>query len=126
MRKDARAHPAVIAWANSTERRQMHTSVLVIGELRHGIELKRRYDSQQAERIEAWLGEVIWRFHGRILPIDETVAQAWGRMGIPDPVPDVDGLIAATAAVHGLTLVTRERYAAARFGVRVINPFVNQ
>jgi hypothetical protein len=125
LRKRERAHPAVLRWVRSTTADQHHTSVLVIGELRRGVELKRRHDRPQAAALDEWLDTVVARYDGRILPVDETVAQAWGRMGIPDPVPDIDGLIAATAAVHGLILVTRERKAAQRFGVSVLNPFVS-
>jgi toxin FitB len=126
LRKRMRAHPSVLRWVMSTPPHEHHTSVLVIGELRRGVELKRRYDKPQATALEKWLNTVIAKYEDRILPVDQQIAEAWGRMGIPDPVPDIDGILAATALVHGLTLVTRERKAAARFGVPVLNPFVGQ
>jgi toxin FitB len=126
LRKRDRAHPAVLRWIALTPAKALFTSVLVIGEIRHGVELKRYRDPVQAGRLEHWLHDVIRKFHGRILTVDQRTADAWGHFGIPDPVPDIDGLLGATASVHGLTLVTRDRGAVARYGVSVINPFTFQ
>lgn len=122
-RKRERGHPSVVRWAASVEPSDIHTSVLVIGDIRRGIELKRRSDSGQAAALEAWLDQVRAGLRGRILPVDERIAETWGRLGIPDPVPAIDGLIAATAMVHGLTVVTRNVGDLARTGVPVLDPF---
>jgi len=70
-----------------------------------------------------WLDQVRVGLGRRILPVDERIAEVWGRLGIPDPVPAIDGLIAATAMVHGLTVMTRNVSDLARTGVSVLNPF---
>lgn len=124
LRKNARANPAVLRWVGSTRAGEHHTSVLVIGELRNGVELKRRRDPLQAGVLEGWLNDVILRYEGRILPVDARIAQQWGKLGVPDPLPAVDGLLAATALVHDLTFVTRNRVDVARTGVRILDPFL--
>jgi predicted nucleic acid-binding protein len=101
----------------------MGTSVLVLAELRRGIEFRRRYDPEQAKSLDRWFREMRMRLSDRVLPIDEPIAEAWALLGIPDPVPLVDGLLAATAKVHGLTLVTRNVGEIARTGVRLLDPF---
>ncbi|HEY2728506.1 MAG TPA: PIN domain-containing protein [Polyangia bacterium] len=63
------------------------------------------------------------RYKGRILPVDEPVARLWGRLNVPDPLPAVDGLLAATALINDLTLVTRNTRDVARTGARLLNPF---
>ena len=123
LRKRERGHPAVVRWAASVEPTDIHTSVLVIGEIRRGIGLKRRSDAAQAAALEVWLDQVRVGLGRRILPVDERIAEVWGRLGIPDPVPAIDGLIAATAMVHGLTVMTRNVSDLARTGVSVLNPF---
>jgi predicted nucleic acid-binding protein len=123
LRKRERGHPGVVAWAASVAPADLYTSVLVIGEIRHGIELKRRSDPAQATVLDAWLDRVRAGLGARILAIDERVAEAWGKLGIPDPVSPVDGLIAATALVHGLTVVTRNAGDMARAGAAVLDPF---
>ena len=121
-----RTHPNVQRWLDSTRPEQHHTSVLVIGELRHGIELKRRYDALQAGHMDRWLEAMIARLDGRILPVTLSIAEAWGHLGIPDPVPDIDGLLAATALVHGLVLVTRDDALLSLPSIRALNPFMYQ
>jgi predicted nucleic acid-binding protein len=123
LRKRERAHGGVARWAQSVEAIKLHTSVLVIGELRHGIELKRRTDPSQAQALERWLVIVESNLGQRIIPVDSRIADVWGRLGIPDPLPVVDGLLAATAKVHGLTLVTRNVIDMRKTGIQVINPF---
>ncbi len=122
-RKERRADPNVLRWIDATLPSEHFTSVLVIGEIRHGIELMRRKDRQQAESMEAWLQGMIAKYGGRILPVDQRIADLWGRLGIPDPVPDIDGLLAATALAHGLTLVSRDKALLSLTALRTINPF---
>ncbi len=84
--------------------------------------LKRR-DPVQAEIYEAWLGAVLHNYADRILPVDAEAAEEWGRMSVPDPLPIVDALLAATAKVRGMTFVTRNTADVARTGARLLNPF---
>lgn len=126
LRKRERGHPAVVRWAASVQPTDLYTSVLVIGEIRRGIELKRRSDPIQAAALDAWLDKVRIGLGTRILPVDDRVAEAWGRLGIPDPIPSIDGLIAATAEVHGLVLVSRNTRDLERTGIPVFNPFTTE
>lgn len=99
------------------------TSVLVLAEIRRGIELKRRSDPLQAKSLDQWFSQMRTRLANRVLPIDETVAETWAVLGIPNPLPLIDGLLAAAAKVHGLTLVTRNAAAIAATGVSLLDPF---
>jgi len=76
-----------------------------------------------ARVLEHWLTNLLDMFESRILAIDETVSDVWGRINVPDPIPAIDGLVAATALVHGMTLVTRNVRDVEKTGVRLINPF---
>jgi toxin FitB len=125
LRKRERGHPGVVRWAAAVDPQELHTSVLVIGEIRRGIELKRRTDAAQAGALTVWLDKLRAGLGTRILPVDERIAEAWGRLGIPDPLPAIDGLIAATAIVHGLTVVTRNVADLARTGVTIFDPFAS-
>ena len=116
-------HPSVIRWFSSIPESELFLSVLVIGEIRRGIERLARRDSAQAEVFERWLNQLITVYEDRIVPITADVADAWGRLNVPDPVPVVDGLLAATALVRGWTLVTRNTADVASTGVRLFDPF---
>ena len=122
IRKGPRGDPGVRRWA-AGRHDEAWLSVLTVGEIRRGIEQKRRKDELAARPLEVWLQGLLGSFASRILPIDARVAELWGRLNVPDPVPTVDGLIAATALIHGLTLVTRNVKDVAGTGVRVLNPF---
>jgi toxin FitB len=123
VRKRDRCDPRVAAWYASIEDEAVYLSVLVLGEIRRGVERIRPNDPAQARALEGWLSQVIKSFGDRILPIDQAVAEAWGRMGAERPLSTIDSLLAATAKVHGMTLVTRNIPHVARLGVDVINPF---
>lgn len=123
IRKRERANPNVARWVARTPVKDIGTSVVVLAELRRGIERKRRSDPDQAEALDRWFALMRTRLGDRVLVIDEPIADAWAHFGIPDPIPFVDGLLAATAKVHGLVLVTRNTVDVARTGVSVINPF---
>jgi predicted nucleic acid-binding protein len=103
---------------------ELYLSVIVLGEIRMGIEQLRRRDRSQADMLERWCIALGSRYSGRILPVTSDIAEEWARLSVPDPVPIVDGLIAATAKVHGMTLVTRATGQFERRGVRVLNPFL--
>lgn len=101
----------------------MYLSVLVVGEIRRGIERLKQRDPEQAGVYEAWLDTVLHDYAGRILPVDAEAADEWGRMSVPDPIPIVDGLMAATAKVRGMTFVTRNTADVERTDVSLLDPF---
>jgi predicted nucleic acid-binding protein len=123
VRKGARCNPGVARWWADVAEGDLWFSTLILGETRKGIELARRRDPDKASVLEAWLGEVVSGFGDRLLPVDATVADEWGRMSAIRPVPVIDALLAATAKAHGLTLVTRNEADVAGLGVEVLNPF---
>ncbi|MEQ9498089.1 MAG: type II toxin-antitoxin system VapC family toxin [Deltaproteobacteria bacterium] len=123
LRKGERANPGVRSWFESVEDDALYLSVLVIGELRRGVERIRRRDPAAGGNLDSWLTAVTTQHEARILPVTRKVAEAWGLFGVPDPVPVVDALLAATALVHGLTVVTRNEADMARTGVDCMNPF---
>jgi predicted nucleic acid-binding protein len=122
IRKGTRADDGIQSWFASTDDEDLYTSVLVLGEIRRGIESIRRCDRASALALEQWLVRLATGFGERILPIDVRVADRWGALNVPDPVPTVDGLLAATALVHDLVLVTRNVRDVAATGVRVLDP----
>ena len=95
----------------------------MLGEIRKGVELARPRDAGRALALERWLGDVEAAFDGRVLGIDNAVSDQWGRMSAIRPLPVIDGLLAATALTHGLTLVTRNDRDVAGLGAMVLNPF---
>jgi toxin FitB len=123
IRKRDRAHPNVVDWVARTPAEEIGTSVLVLAEIRRGIELKRRSDPDQAKSLDRWFAQMRSRLADRVLPVDEPVADAWALLGIPNPLPLIDGLLAATAKVHDLTFVTRNIADIAAAGVSLLDPF---
>lgn len=116
--------PHVLAWYQRNVSAQAYVSVLVLGEIRQGIERIRLRDAAQTEALERWLEQLVVEYRDRILPVTVDVAQEWGRLAASaQPPPAVDGLLAATARVHRLVLVTRNVVDVARTGVPVVNPF---
>jgi predicted nucleic acid-binding protein len=113
----------VKAWLAGAPAGSLYLSVLVVGEIRRGIARLRQRDPSQGAVYEAWLGQLRADYAERILPITADIAEEWGRMNVPDPVPVIDGLMAATAKVRGLTLVTRNTADLIRTGVPLLNPF---
>jgi predicted nucleic acid-binding protein len=112
-----------LQWLRYTPSRQLHLSVLTVGELTRGIELLQHRDPSQAAAPQRWVGEIVAMFDGRILPFTTEAAAAWGRLDARHQLPVIDGLIAATALVHHLTVVTRNVKDFERAGVPVLNPF---
>jgi toxin FitB len=123
VQKGARADPGVRAWYDAADPRDLYLSVLVLGEVRQGIDRLRRRDPVQAERLEQRLALIKDGFADRILSISIEVAERWGRNNVPDALPVIDGLLAATAQEFGLTLVTRNVRDVERSGVLLLNPF---
>ncbi|MGK5532579.1 type II toxin-antitoxin system VapC family toxin [Streptomyces sp. URMC 129] len=115
--------PHVAAWIHGVPDRSVYLSALIIGEIRKGIENIRHRDGARARRLDAWLDDLGQRYADRVLPVTADIADAWGRLSAPHPVPAIDGLLAATALVHDLTLVTRNVKDVRGTGVRVRNPF---
>ena len=99
-------------------------SVLSLGEVRRGIELlRRRRDDHQADVIEMWLAQLKTDFAEHLITVSAAVAERWGRLNAVRPLPIIDGLLAATAIEHGLTLVTRDTAAVEGTGVAVLDPW---
>jgi predicted nucleic acid-binding protein len=123
LRKRGRADPGVRAWFEAHTEQELWLSVLVVAELRRGVLLIGRRDAPAAELLDTWLTQLVTGYADRILPVDLAVAERWSQLGVPDPLPVVDGLLAATALEHGLTVVTRNTGDIARSGVACVNPF---
>jgi predicted nucleic acid-binding protein len=113
----------VIAWLASADPGDLYLSVLVLGEARYGIELRRRRDPKHAAALERWYNKLVAEHAGRILGVDMRIAELWGHVRAPRPLPAIDSLLAATALTHDLTLVTRNVRQLEGTGVRVLNPF---
>jgi len=123
LRKGPRCHPAVAAWIASVDDADLSLSVLVVGEIRRGVEAVRQREPRRAALLEHWLARLV-RDHGdRILPVDRAVAEEWGRLTAIRSASVIDTLLAATARVHGLTLATRNVRDVEWTGVPWVNPF---
>lgn len=116
----------VRAWIEDVQDADLYLSVLTLGEIRKGIELLRGRDPAQAEVFANWLAELHARFADRILAIDARVAEEWGRLNAAASRNTVDSLIAATARVHGLAVVTRNTSDFDGCGVPLLNPWQPQ
>ena len=123
VRKGRRCDVNVVRWYETIEDASLYLSVLVIGEIRKNIEKLRGKNAIQADMIEDWLEVVAKTFGERILPIDGAIANEWGRLTAIRPLPVIDGLLAATAKIHRMTLVTRNTADIVDLGVHIINPF---
>lgn len=107
LRRGSNCDPMVRTWARSVGRQPCFISVLSLGEIRKGIEILRRKSADQVPAFEEWIKRLVTRYEDRILPINELVADQWGRMNAVRNLPVIDGLLAATAAHFRLTLATR-------------------
>jgi len=123
LRKGGRAHPSVAAWAQSVDPLDLGTSVLVLAEIRRGVELKRLKDRNQAEKLDVWFARMRDGLADRVLPVDEATAHCWAQLNVPNPLPFIDGLMAATALTRGLVLVTRNLRDVISTGVQTLDPF---
>ena len=126
LRRGRRAAPRVMEWFAEVSPDQVFTSVIVLGEIRRGIELVARRDRAQAAALEDWYASMRRQLGDRVLPIDEPVMATWARISVPDMLPAYDGLIAATALVHDLTVVTRNRADYRRVRVPVVDPWTDR
>ena len=124
LRRPDKADPLLIEWAAGVPVSRFYLSVISVLEIEHGVLLKLRKDKKQGILLRAWVdNEVLPRFEGRILSIDVDIALQCAKLHVPDPQPERDALIAATALVHKLTVVTRNENDFVPTGVQVINPW---
>lgn len=123
VRKGPSCHPAVAAWWAGVNDPDLFLSVLTLGETRKGVEGVRPRDPAKAAALEAWLAEVVETFGPRVLGVDLPAAETWGLMSAARSAPVTDALLAVTASVHGLVLVTRNVADVEGLGARVLDPF---
>ena len=123
LKRGRSATPRVVAWFAALPPQNVFTSVIVLGEIRRGIELVANRDKPQAEALERWYASVRERLGTRVLVVDEIVMALWARISVPDMLPAYDGLIAATALAHDLTIATRNTEDFRRAGAKVISPW---
>lgn len=125
LRRPERADVRVRAWAAATPLELYAISVVTLQELERGTLLMERRNAQQGAVLRRWLEEeVVKRLVPRVLPIDTAIARLCARLHVPDPRPERDALIAATALVHGLTVVTRNTADFEPMGVQLLNPWL--
>jgi toxin FitB len=125
LRRPARADPNVVKWASSVPSVLNSISVVTALELERGTLLMERRDAKQGAILRRWLEqEVLNQYAERLWQIDVAIARACARLHVPDPRPERDALIAATAAVYGLTVVTRNTTDFEPMGVSLLNPWL--
>ena len=123
LKRGRNAAPPVVAWFADMRPERVFTSVIVLGEIRRGIQLVARRDKPQAAILEGWYASMRQRLGSRILSVDESIMTVWAKISVPDMLPAYDGLIAATALAHGLTIATRNASDYQRTGVEVVDPW---
>ena len=122
--RHGKADKNVAAWAESIDAADLFVSAITILELELGVLLIERKDATQGAMLRSWLEQqVLPEFSGRTLPVDTAVAQRCARLHVPEKRGERDALIAATALVHGMTMVTRNVEDFKSTGVRIINPW---
>lgn len=121
---DGRANPRVTAWLSSVDATSFHLSAVTLMELEVGILRVERRDPTQGARLRSWMdNHILPEFSDRILPVDSAVALRCAQLHVPDPSPERDAYIAATALIHGMTVVTRNVADFEPTGARVLNPW---
>lgn len=118
-----RPNESVTAFLAKQNSDRLFLSVLTLGELRKGVESRARRDPDGALRLTRWLDELELEFVARVLPIDREIADVWGKLSADRPRPVIDTLLAATALVHRLVLVTRNLHDFNGLGVDLLDPF---
>jgi toxin FitB len=122
--RSGKADPHVARWADSVDAENLHISAITVLELEIGILQMERRDPRQGAMLRTWLDTLVLpEFDGRIFPVDTAVAQRCARLHVPDPRAERDALIAATALVHGMTVVTRNLADFEPIGVPLLNPW---
>jgi len=122
LRRPTRSRAGLLAWFREQPPDALYLSVITLGEIRQGIEQIRPRDGRQARNLDRWLDDLPRLYGDRLLPIDTLVADEWGRLRAGRTLPVVDTLIAATARVHDLTLVTRNEKDFTDLGLTILNP----
>lgn len=126
LRKPARANARVAQWASHISLDQLYLSALTVMEIELGVLRMERKDKRQGAELRTWLeGQVLADFSGRILPLEVAVVRRCAELHVPDPMPERDAMIAATAMVHGMTLVTRNVIDFQRAKVKLFNPWLD-
>jgi toxin FitB len=123
LRRRERMNAGVRQWFAGVPSKSLFLSVLTLGEIRSGIEKKRLQDEAQAVNLEMWLQQSLLLFGNHILPITQSISNRWGHIAPGKAVPDIDGLIAATALEHDLVVVTRNLKDFKPTGAKTLNPF---
>ena len=119
-----RADPKLAAWSEQVSARDLFVSVITLQEIEQGLLMLQRRDAAQAGPLRHWFdAQVLPLFAGRTLPVTTEIALCCARLNVPDPNPYRDGLIAATALVHGLTVVTRNEGDFSATGAALFNPW---
>lgn len=114
----------VVAWLSTEDASSFYLSAITLMELELGILLKARRDAAQGALLRAWMdSHVLPEFSQRVLSVDSAVALRCARLHVPDPRPERDSLIAATALVHGMTVVTRNVMDFSAMGLALVNPW---
>ena len=124
LRRPERTDPKVLAWASGTPLTSFFLSAITVLELELGVLLMERKDAVQGAVLRNWLDkQVLPQFEGRIFAVDTLIAQRCARLHVPNPCAERDALIAATALVHGMTVVTRNTADFEATGVALVNPW---
>lgn len=118
-----RPHPRVLVWMEAHQNEAMYISALTLGEIRKGIAMLEARNSAHAHPIAEWAASLRHRFSNRILPVEHTIAEVWGLMMARQDAHAIDTLIAATARVHHMVMVTRNVKLISAHDVPLINPF---
>jgi predicted nucleic acid-binding protein len=118
-----RGSPVALAWLRSVDPNSVYLSMLTVGEIMRGIALKQKSDPKAASHLAEWLRKIRHDHADRILPVTDQISVEWGRIAAERPRGDIDGLIAATAIVHDLVIVTRNTADFDDTGAAVINPW---
>lgn len=123
LRKGRRCDSHVQEWAQATAKVRHYISVLSLGEIRKGIEILRRRAPKQCPAYEKWLLSLETEYEADILPITDSISDQWGRLMAKQTLPVIDGLLAATALTHELTVATRNTSDFKNSEVKVVNPY---
>lgn len=121
--RKTRPNRGVERWYDTASDPDLHLSVMTVAEFRKGLARLRAKDPERAAALALWLDHLLVPYGSRVLPITPDIANVWGELNGPQPLPIIDAFIAATAIVHDMVLVTRNVKDFERTGVRLLNPF---
>lgn len=124
LKRGRRCHPNVATWHGAQAKDSLWLSVVTIAEVRKGVERLRGRDPERARAFGEWPDTLLTDYPGRVIGVDVAVADQWGRLLAQGSTPRIDALLAATAIVHGLTLVTRNVKDVAGTGAALLDPFL--